>query len=134
MKVLIKDHKDWKFGSGKTIPSRPVVNGRGGYNTHLSEILSHILEPIALEMTGAEVDSTEQALAAFELVNTKIKTDPEWKNYDTFPNILNSVNNSFDRFPHPKNVDSLTVESNIDVKVGGVNTAVPLYENGSSAI
>ena len=30
-------------------------------------------------------------------------------------------------------MDSLTVEGNIDVKMGGVNTAVPLYENGSSA-
>ena len=64
MKILIKDHKQWTPESSDSPPSRPVVNGRAGYNAHLSEILSQILEPIAVEMTGAEIDSTEEALAA----------------------------------------------------------------------
>ena len=34
---------------------RPVDSGRAGFNTHLSEILSQILEPVALEMSGAEM-------------------------------------------------------------------------------
>ena len=88
MKILIKDHKQWSFESGNVLPSRPVVNGRAGFNTHLSEVLSTILEPIALEMSGAEVNSTEETLATFENINKKIIEDPGWKMYNSLPNIL----------------------------------------------
>ena len=96
MRVLIKDHKNWSFESGKNIPTRPVVNGRAGFNTHLSETLSHILEPIALEMTGVEINSTEEALAAFEKVNFNIKTDTKWRER----NILNKAFKKDDKLSH----------------------------------
>ena len=88
MKLLIKDHKKWSPGSGESVPSRPVVNGRGGYNTHLSEIISQILEPIALKMNGAEVCSTEETLATFEKINNMIDNDPLWRSFDVLQNIL----------------------------------------------
>ena len=97
MRVLIKDHKNWSFESGKNIPTRPVVNGRAGFNTHLSETLSHILEPIALEMTGVEINSTEEALAAFEKVNFNIKTDTKWRER----NILNKALKKDDKRVQP---------------------------------
>ena len=42
MKILLKDHKDRSVSSNKCVPSRPVVSGRTGFNTHLSEVLSQI--------------------------------------------------------------------------------------------
>ena len=88
MKILIKDHKQWSPGSETSPPSRPVVNGRAGYNAHLSEILSQILEPIAVEMTGAEIDNSEEALAAFEQVNKKVNEDPNGETLTFFPKSL----------------------------------------------
>ena len=87
MKILIKDHKVWSHQSGKAVPSRPVVNGRGGHNTHLSEVLSQILEPIALDMTGAEICSTEEALASFERINERIQQDPQWTSFNSLREI-----------------------------------------------
>ena len=37
LRLLIKDHKEYDPSSGKAIPTRPVVNGKGGFNSHLSE-------------------------------------------------------------------------------------------------
>ena len=54
MKLLIKDHKTWSVNSDKPVPSRPVVSGSRGVNTHMSEWLSEFLEPIAKEFTGGE--------------------------------------------------------------------------------
>ena len=79
MKILLKDHKDWSVSSNKCVPSRPVVSGRTGFNTHLSEVLSQILEPIALEMEGAEISSTEELLERLEDVNNNILNNPDWK-------------------------------------------------------
>ena len=58
LRLLLKDHKSWSKSSDKPIPSRPVVNGRAGYNNHLSEILSLILGPISREANGCEINST----------------------------------------------------------------------------
>ena len=102
MKILIKDHKQWSPGSETSPPSRPVVNGRAGYNAHLSEILSQILEPIAVEMTGAEIDSTEEALAAFEQVNKKVNEDPNWRKINILPKIFNPDTNEIN-LPDTKN-------------------------------
>ena len=44
--LLFKDHKGWQINTGTPPPSRPVVSAGSGQNDHLSEIISHILEPI----------------------------------------------------------------------------------------
>ena len=72
MVLLVKDHKKWDENSNKPIPSRPVVSGSRGINTHLSEFLSEILEPITHEMGSAEVCSTEETLAHFDDINSRI--------------------------------------------------------------
>ena len=41
LRLLLKDHKPWSVESGKEIPSRPVVNGKSGYNSHLSFCTHH---------------------------------------------------------------------------------------------
>ena len=55
MAILVKDHKKWNPESGDPIPSRPIVCGNQGLNTHLSELISELTEPIVLEHDGAEV-------------------------------------------------------------------------------
>ena len=47
-----------------------------------------MLEPIALEMTGAEMDSTEEALGAFQKTNKKMKSDPEWRHMNMLMDFL----------------------------------------------
>ena len=55
MEILLKDHKEWSPDSNKPVPSRPVVSGSRGINTHLSEWVSEFLEPIAVEMNSGEI-------------------------------------------------------------------------------
>ena len=74
LRLLIKDHKQWSKSSGKPLPSRPVINGKAGYNSHLSEILSMVLGPIAKEASGAEINSTGDLLAKIEDVNHLIES------------------------------------------------------------
>ena len=72
LKLLFKDHKKWDVSSGKPIPSRPVVNGRAGYNCHLSEILSMILAPVAKNACGSEIESTGDLLSRIQAINEKL--------------------------------------------------------------
>ena len=72
LRLLLKDHKSWDKNSGKPIPSRPVINGKGGYNSHLSEILSMILGPLSKEAMGSEINSTGDLLAKIQSVNESI--------------------------------------------------------------
>ena len=72
MSILVKDHKDWSFSSGKPVPTRPIVSGNGCLNSHLSELVSEIIEPVVLEKTGAEIQSTEEALAIIDELNEKL--------------------------------------------------------------
>ena len=44
--LLIKDHKGWLESSNTPPPSRPVCSRIRGFNKHLSELVSPILEPI----------------------------------------------------------------------------------------
>ena len=60
--LLIKDHKSWTEDSGKPVPSRPVISGNSGLNCHLSEMISMIIDPLAYEHNGNEVDSTDDML------------------------------------------------------------------------
>ena len=60
--ILVKDHKPWTFDSEKPVPSHPIVNGNRSFNSHLSEIISEIVEPVVKEMKGSEISSSEKAL------------------------------------------------------------------------
>ena len=56
--------------TGKPPPSRPVASAGSGQNDHLSEIISHILEPIVkMRPGGMEVTSTGDFIARVEEVN-----------------------------------------------------------------
>ena len=72
MALLIKDHKPWQESSGTPVPSRPVVSGNKGVNTHLSEIIAELLEPLVFKLGGGEVSSTEEALYLIDDLNKKI--------------------------------------------------------------
>ena len=50
MVLLIKDHKRWSPGDSGPVPSRPVVSGSRGVNTHLSEWIAEVMEPISNDM------------------------------------------------------------------------------------
>ena len=80
MVILIKDHKKWNKGSGEVLPSRPVVSGNNTINTHLSEIISEIVEPLALESDGMEINSSEEALGLIDSLNTRIKAGTSGEN------------------------------------------------------
>ena len=58
MAILAKDHKRWSFDSGLPVPSRLVVSGRSTIITHLSELISEIIETLALESDGPEILSS----------------------------------------------------------------------------
>ena len=72
MYLLFKDHKQWCQDSNTPVPSRPVVSGNKTYNVHLSELLAELLEPVAKEAHGAEIASTEDALAKISSINDEI--------------------------------------------------------------
>ena len=70
MYLLFKDHKGWTLDTGKTPPSRPVVSAGASQNDHLSEILSHILEPIVkMRPGGMEMTSTGDFIALVDGIN-----------------------------------------------------------------
>ena len=72
MTLLVKDHKQWSPNTNEFPPTRPVVAGNSGLNCHLSEIVSSIIEPIAFEETGNEIDSTNDMLARIEKINKNL--------------------------------------------------------------
>ena len=76
--LLIKDHKGWSFEGGTPPPSRPVCSGNKGFNRHISEILSLILEPLGHAIGGQDIDSTGGLLAAIGDLNETLK-DKDWK-------------------------------------------------------
>ena len=82
MTLLVKDHKKWSVGSDKPVPSRPVVSGNTGLNCHLSEIISHLIDPIALEQSGNEIDSSDDMLARIQSINEKLMNQPNVESVD----------------------------------------------------
>ena len=76
--LLFKDNKLWESSKGTPPPTRPVMGGNSGMNTHISEILSWILEPLATSMIGksSEVISGEDLKNKMDTLNKKNK---EWK-------------------------------------------------------
>ena len=77
--LLIKDHKGWSFEDGTPPPSRPVCSGNQGFNRHLSEVLSMVLEPVGHALGGPDIDSTGGLLNRINEVNSalnhKVETD-----------------------------------------------------------
>ena len=84
MAILIKDHKQWSFESKKPPPSRPIVSGNSTVNTHLSEFISEIIEPLALEADGAEIQSSEEALHLLDKHNERIQSGLKMNVLDNF--------------------------------------------------
>ena len=80
---MIKDHKQWSPDTNKPVPSRPVVSGNKGVNSHLSEIL----EPLVLELGGGEISSTEEALNVITSVNDRIEAGEDLSTIDILPKI-----------------------------------------------
>ena len=76
--LLFKDHKLWESSRGTPPPTRPVMGGNSGMNTHLSEILSWLLEPLATSLIGrsSEVISGEDLKNKMDALNDKNKN---WK-------------------------------------------------------
>ena len=76
LRLLIKDHKGWSQGkeSGPP-PSRPVCSGNKGFNRHLSEILSMILESIGHSIGGNEIDSTGELLCKVGELNSQLDAE-----------------------------------------------------------
>ena len=72
MVLLIKDHKAWSPESNSPPPSRPVISGNCGLNCHLSELISHVLEPITRESPGPEIDSTTEMLSKIDMFNESL--------------------------------------------------------------
>ena len=67
----MKDHK--KLGEDGLIATRPVVSGCKSMGVHLTNILSEILEPLAIRMgMGYEFVSTEDLLAKLDRHNANI--------------------------------------------------------------
>ena len=50
-------------------PSRPVCSGIKGFNRHISEVLSLILEPLGHAAGGEDIDSTGGLLARIRDLN-----------------------------------------------------------------
>ena len=70
--LLFKDHKGWSFDMGTPPPSRPVCSAGAGQDDHLSEIISHILEPIVkMRPGGLEVNSTVDFISIIDDINNK---------------------------------------------------------------
>ena len=63
LRLMIKDHKSWVEYLGTPPPSRPVCNGKAGFNCHLSELLSMILGPVAQEASGADINNTNDFIS-----------------------------------------------------------------------
>ena len=89
MVLLVKDHKDYKPGMSGVVPTRPVVSGSRGINTHLSEWLSEILEPVANSMGSGEIASTEEAVHHLDRINDEVRASTDTPHDDILLHILN---------------------------------------------
>ena len=75
MTLLIKDHKSWSPGDRGPIPSRPVEAGNSGLNVHLSELISSVIEPVALEESEREIDSTDDMIIRILGINKQLEEE-----------------------------------------------------------
>ena len=75
--LLVKDHKGWSSEQGTPPPSRPVCSGNRGFNRHISEILSLILEPLGHAIGGNDIDSTGELLSKVRSLNETLQKQKE---------------------------------------------------------
>ena len=73
--LLVKDHKGWSVDSPDPPLSRPVCSGNQGFNRHLSEVLSMILEPLCHSIPGNDIDSILGLLEKITSVNETLKNN-----------------------------------------------------------
>ena len=117
MALLIKDHKNHDLDSNSPVPSRPVVSGNRGVNTHLSELLSEFLEPLIPDMGGGEVASTEEALYTITSVNEKINDKFDWNDLDILKDLSSSNGLQWKLHDDPEDM-SLSTSIELDKSVG----------------
>ena len=58
-------------------PSRPICSGKAGFNRHISEILSMVLEPLSHALQGYDIDSTGGLLSKIDDLNKKLQSGHE---------------------------------------------------------
>ena len=92
--LLIKDHKNWSESDGTPPPSRPVCSGIRGYNRHLSELVSLILEPISHTIEGSEIDSTSALLEKVQDLNERLASEGNTSLEQIPTRVVRDTNNS----------------------------------------
>ena len=55
-----------------------MLSGNNCINTHLSELVSELIEPISMRLQGAEINSTEEALNKITSLNMNIRNKGNW--------------------------------------------------------
>ena len=75
--LLYKDPKNWTSSKGVPPPIRSLMGRNSGMNTHLIELLSWLLEPLANAMLGksSEVISEEPLMQKIDSLNTANNQD-----------------------------------------------------------
>ena len=143
LRLLLKDHKPYDLNSDKPVPSRPVVNGRAGYNCHISELLSMILGPVAKESSGAEINSTGDMLSRIQNINDKLEkgespsvqlADDDWCDFcrncndpPPKPSELKNTESFIKRVTSKKINSPLHVSNNLRLKLRASQAATKLY-------
>ena len=124
MYILIKDHKTWDENSKTPIPSRPVLSGNCCLNTHLSELVAELVEPISTSINSAEISSTEEALQKINALNKLIRSNEDWVNNPKF-NILRNIGRKMNQTLHemdPKLSSTVENENMPDTNVFSSST------------
>ena len=89
MVLLVKYHKEFMPGMSGVIPTRPVVSRSRGINTHLSEGLSEVSEPVADSMGSGEIASTEEAVHHLDRINDDVRANTDTPHDDVLLPISN---------------------------------------------
>ena len=119
MILLLKDHKAWDPLSGLPPPSRPVVSGSKGINTHLSELVAEITEPVAKEILGGEVCSTEESLSKIEYINGLIENDQILSEFNVLEQLSQNLHSCHNFAAHEVQLNNCFL--NREQKVSGNN-------------
>ena len=82
LRLLVKDHKVWSQEDGTPPLSCPVSTGNKGFNRHLSEIVSLILEPLGRSIGGNDIESTGELLQKVVKLNNDLKDGREHINVE----------------------------------------------------
>ena len=128
--LLIKDHKGWSPEDGTPPPSRPICSGRAGFNRHISEILSMVLEPLGHALGGYDIDSTGGLLSKVGELNKMLRSGHERDGvFNREINMANDERGVFNMSPNLKEVG--TVNSSRENSSSNKPVAVSSdHENG----